>query len=218
MSVASAKSSRSKNSTGSNNEEAAKQKREKIFEIDFIGGETYRVSQNYILQKRSLEPIGNKDSLAALSARGLYHRDKEYFSKELAGSSQLIRRITKQGIAKKGGSYALFQQYFNRALAFERLKQTDRAIEDYTTAIKNDQSQSQAYFNRAGLYQVQGKNEKALKDFNQCVLLEPTNVDYRFNRSLLHRKMGDYVQAIQDTVVKRAIEVTPAALKDLGII
>ena len=72
-----------------------------LFEIDFIGEDTYRVSQNYILQKRSLEPIIDKDSLAALSARGLYHRDKDFFSKELTNSSQLIRSLSKQGMAKK---------------------------------------------------------------------------------------------------------------------
>ena len=187
----------------------------KIFEIDFIGGETYRVSQNFILQKRSLEPIVHKDSFAALSARGLYHRDKDYFLKELSGSSQLIRSLSKQGLGKKGGSHALYFQFFQRALAFERLKHTDRAIDDYTTAIKNDPSQSQAYFNRAGLYQTQGKFELALKDFNKAVLLEPTNVDYRYSRALLHRRVGDYVHAIQDTVINRAIEVTPAAVKDL---
>ena len=122
-----------------------------LYEIDFIGEDTYRVSQNYILQKRSLEPIIDKDSLAALSARGLYHRDKEFFSKELTNTSQLISSISKRGVVKKDSSHQLYCHYFNRALAYERLHQTDKAIEDYSTAIKNGPSESQAYFNRAGL-------------------------------------------------------------------
>ena len=186
-----------------------------LFEIDFIGEDTYRVSQNYILQKRSLEPIIDKDSLAALSARGLYHRDKDFFSKELTNSSQLIRSLSKQGMAKKNGSHQLYTHFFNRALAYERLHQTEKAIDDYSTAIKNGVSESQAYFNRAGLYQTQGEYKLALKDFNKAVLLEPLNTDYRYGRALLHRRMGDYSKAIQDTIMKRAIEITPATLKDL---
>lgn len=187
----------------------------KIFEIDFIGGETYRVSQNYILQKRSLEPISAKDSLAALSARGLYHRDRDHFSKELVGSTRLIRSLTKQ--ADKGGSHQLYIHYFQRALAFERLGQSDRAIEDYTTAIRNDRlNASQAYFNRAGLYQTVGKSDEALKDFNQAVALEPANIDYRSNRALLCRRMGKYMEAIHDTMVHRALELTPSVAKDLA--
>ena len=91
----------------------------KIYEIDFIGGETYRVTDNYILQKRSLEPINHKDSLASLSARGLYHRDKDYFCKELNDSTQLIHNLSKAVI--KGGSHQLYLHYFQRALAQERL-------------------------------------------------------------------------------------------------
>ena len=186
-----------------------------LYEIDFIGEDTYRVSQNYILQKRSLEPIIDKDSLAALSARGLYHRDKEFFSKELTNTSQLISSISKRGVVKKDSSHQLYSHYFNRALAYERLHQTDKAIEDYSTAIKNGPSESQAYFNRAGLHQTQGEYKLALKDFNKAVLLEPLNTDYRYGRALLHRRMGDYQKAIQDTVMKRTIELTPSVTKEM---
>ena len=47
--------------------------------------------------------------------------------------------------------------------------QRDKAIEDYTMAIRNDRNQSQAYFNRSGLFQAQGNFEAALKDLNKVM-------------------------------------------------
>jgi len=193
----------------------AKAERLKLFEIDFIGGDTYRVSQNYILQKRSLDNVAHKDSLAVLSARGLYHRDRDYFSKELTETNQLIKSSSKLAMSHKGGSHQMYLHYFQRALTLERLGQTAKAIEAYTVAIKNGRSEAQAYYNRSGLYQAQGKFDEAKKDLDKAVSLDPANIDYRYNRALLHRRTGNYLDAIQDTMMRRALELQPHIAADV---
>jgi tetratricopeptide (TPR) repeat protein len=130
----------------------------KLYEIDFIGTGTFRVSQLNILQKRSIEPLTNTDSLAGLSARGLHHRDIEHFRKELGESTAIVANAIRQGFRDPNSSKTspqLFNTYFQRALALERLGQPLKAIADYNLAIKIDPNSAQARFNRAGLLQAQ---------------------------------------------------------------
>ena len=92
-------------------------------DIDFIGTGSFQVSQLNLLQKRSLEPLKNNDAL--LSARGKFHRSRELFLKEAQSTSAII--TTEARNAKRLGqekpTAKLLLPYFQRALAFERLRQ-----------------------------------------------------------------------------------------------
>ena len=54
----------------------------KLFEIDFIGNESYVNSQRDVLLSRS-EEHNFTDREAMLSARGLHHRSREHFEHDL---------------------------------------------------------------------------------------------------------------------------------------
>ena len=91
-------------------------------DIDFVGTGSFQVSQHNVLYRRSLEPLKSSD--AQLSARGKSHRSREHFAKDAHNTSAVIatevRRAKRLGQDKP--SAKLLLQYFQRALALERLK------------------------------------------------------------------------------------------------
>ena len=60
----------------------------KLFEIDYIGNKSNVRSQHNVLLKRSVEPVTIATSTdSQLSARGLHHRGREHFNKDLCFKS-----------------------------------------------------------------------------------------------------------------------------------
>lgn len=156
-----------------------------------------------------------------LSARGLHHRSREVFVKEVNNTSSMISslmRREKVSSVKYKPSHSLMTPHFQRALAFERLKQIDKAIEDYTVCLRIDEKCGAAYFNRSGMYKIKGDFEAAIDDLNKAIALEPANVEYRVQRSLLYRLNGTYVEAVKETMLSRALKRQPnlAGILDEG--
>lgn len=178
----------------------------KLFEIDYVGTGTYQVSQSNILHRRSIEPYKNSD--AVLSSRGLHHRSKDVFLKEVQNSSAVIMSVMKRekvSNAKYKPSPQLLIPHFQRALAYERLKQIDKAIQDYTVCLRIDSNNANAYFNRSGLYQVKGEHDKSLEDLNHAIAIDPSNIEYRKQRSLLYRMKGTYMEAVNETILHKTL-------------
>jgi tetratricopeptide (TPR) repeat protein len=175
--------------------------------IDFIGTGTFQVSQLDVLQKRSIELIKTTES--NLSARGLHHRSKDYFTKDVRASTAVIQQALLQGVRdpknNSKSSVYLKSQYFQRALGFERLGEIDRAIEDYGRCIVIDPQCAVAYFNRGGLYYSQGKLELATLDYDKAIELEPSKQIYHTNRALIYRRRGLFTEATSDTLVSKNI-------------
>jgi len=181
----------------------------KLFEIDYVGTGTYQISQHNILQKRSIEPYKNSEAL--LSSRGLHHRSKEVFVKEVHATTALISSITKRDTKKISNikikpSQQLFIPHFQRALAHERLKQIDKAIEDYSLCLRIDSNHAPSYFNRGGMYKVKGEYNKAVEDLNKAVDLDPSNINYRQQRALMFRLTGNYIEAVNETLFHRSLQ------------
>lgn len=181
-----------------------------VHEIDYVGTGTFQLSQLNVLNKRSCEPF--KTSEAILSARGLHHRPRDVFVRDIQATSGVIsnlKRREKMSNVKTAISSQLIHPCFQRALALERLNNLNKAIEDYSTCIRVDPSYAPAYFNRAGLYKAQRDLTKAMADLNKAVELDPSNVDYRLNRALLARETGQYHEAVKDTILSRALQNQP---------
>lgn len=188
----------------------------KFYEVDYIGNGSFQVSQLNLLGKRSLEPI--KSEAAQLSARNLGHRSIDVFSREVMTTSNLITSLMrgeKVRSAKYKPSPQLFQPHFQRALAYERLHQIDKAIADYTICLRINDRSAVCYFNRSGLYKIKKNFSLALDDINKALEVEPGNIDYRVNRALLCRESGLYATAVKDTITTRAISKYPEMTKIL---
>jgi tetratricopeptide (TPR) repeat protein len=175
--------------------------------IDFIGTGTFQVSQLDVLQKRSIELIKTTES--NLSARGLHHRSKDYFTKDVRASTAVIQQALLQGVRdpknNNKSSVYLKSQYFQRALGFERLGEIDRAIEDYGRCLTIDPQCAAAYFNRGGLYYSQGKLDLATIDYDKAIELEPSKQIYHTNRALIYRRRGLFTEATSDTLISKNI-------------
>lgn len=182
--------------------------RKKLFEVDYVGNETFVISELNLLARRSDEP--NKCTEAKLSARGLFHRTKEHHKRDLLLSNAVISSAQKRDSRGKKGkvSSQLLPPLFQRALARERFHQLEDAIADYTMILSIDHSAT-AYFNRSNLYCATGRPDLALADLNSAIALEPANFAFRNNKALLLRQRGDYMEAINETMVGRAILTIP---------
>lgn len=187
-------------------------KTKQLFEIDYVGNETFVVTSLNLLCKRSDEPI--KGNEAKLSARGLHHRNKEKHYKDFASSNAIITNSQMREKKEKKAkiSAQLVPPLFQRALALERMKQLHAAINDYSMILRVDKNAS-AYFNRSGLWNALGNHTRALADLNEAIKLDPLNVAYRSNKALILRSHGQYFDAINETMVGRAIVTLPEFVK-----
>jgi hypothetical protein len=61
---------------------------DRVYDIDYIGTGTFQVSQNDILQRRSLDLTKTTES--QLSARGMQHRKREHFVKDVREATAVL--------------------------------------------------------------------------------------------------------------------------------
>ncbi len=104
-----------------------------------------------------------------------------------------------------------------RGRAYEYTSDTDRAIADYTEALRLDPEYVIAYNNRGNVYRDRGDYDRAIADYDRALQL---NADYARgyrNRGLASRLKGDLERAISD--YDRALDLDPdyvGVYKDRG--
>ena len=59
-----------------------------VYDIDYIGTGTFQVSQQDILQKRSVDLTKTTES--QLSARGMQHRKREHFARDVREATAVL--------------------------------------------------------------------------------------------------------------------------------
>jgi tetratricopeptide (TPR) repeat protein len=97
--------------------------------------------------------------------------------------------------------------YYNRGVAYERMGQYDKAIEDYNRAITLNPNYVEAYCNRGGTYEKMDQYDKAIEDYNRAITLNPNYIETYYNRGVTYEKMDQYDKAIED--YNRAITLNP---------
>jgi len=78
------------------------------------------------------------------------------------------------------------------------LSDYDRAIVDYTEAIRLDPKFAFAYNNRCNAYHRKGDNDRAIADCTEAIRLDPKYAFAYNNRGLAYAGKGDYDRAIVD--------------------
>jgi tetratricopeptide (TPR) repeat protein len=95
--------------------------------------------------------------------------------------------------------------FYSRGITFDQMDQPERAIEDITSAILLDKTNSKYYFNRACILSVElGRDHEAIPDFEQVLEWEPDNIEARQQCCLCLLIMGR---------PNRALEHAEAALR-----
>ncbi len=97
--------------------------------------------------------------------------------------------------------------YNHRGLVYFTLSEYDKAIDDFTTAIKMAPNDTRVYTNRGLTYRMLKKYDESLADFNKSVELNPLWPDTFYGRSLTYYDLGDIQRALEDC--DKAISIKP---------
>lgn len=97
---------------------------------------------------------------------------------------------------------------YRRAVALEASGQTDKAMEDYSAAIKADPKSSLAFLGRGVLLAVRKRAyDRAIQDFDKVLVIEPDNVEALVSRGDAFAQLGDLGRAMAD--LNRAVALAP---------
>jgi lipoprotein NlpI len=87
---------------------------------------------------------------------------------------------------------------FYRASAWGNKKDYDRAIADYTEAIRLNPQYASAFYYRGNAWRYKDNFERAIADYNEAIRLNPQDVLAFRTRGSAWRSKGDYNRAIAD--------------------
>lgn len=97
--------------------------------------------------------------------------------------------------------------YYIRGNVHAYTGEVDRAIEDYSQAIRRNPKHAEAYNNRGNAYGRKGDTERALADHNEAVKLAPKSPPALKNRGTDLQAKGRYDDALKD--YDQAIKLAP---------
>ncbi len=110
-----------------------------------------------------------------------------------------------QGRGETAKNSAIARRY--RGLAYQRKDDLDRAIADYSEAIRLDPKYAEAYYGRGLTYRNKGDVERAIADYNEAIRLDPKLAAAYNNRGNAYRDKDDPDRAIAD--FNEAIRLAP---------
>ena len=105
-----------------------------------------------------------------------------------------------------------------RGLAWSNKRDYDRAIADFSQAVKLDRKLAAAYNNRGLAYRAKGDNDRAIADFSMAAKIDPNYALAFSNRGNAYFDKREYDRAIGD--LNQAIKLNPnyvRAYYDRGI-
>jgi Tfp pilus assembly protein PilF len=86
-----------------------------------------------------------------------------------------------------GGRQADAEAHYNQGVAYYKDKDYDRAIAEFTEAIRIDPNDAEAYFRRGAGYGSTGDYDQAVKDFTEAIMINPNDADAK---NFLNRPRG----------------------------
>lgn len=122
----------------------------------------------------------------------------------LPPTAEAARRSRRSSISSDPGGHT------NRGVKYARAKKYDKAIEEFTKAIKRQPKDPKNYSNRALSYQLSGKLAEAKADYTKAIELKPDSDDYT-RRARIELKQNKVGAALKD--LDKALELSP---KDTG--
>ncbi len=99
------------------------------------------------------------------------------------------------------------QERYERGRDAHEADDLDKAIAEYTIAIKLDSNYVKAYDQRGVAYNARGDSDLAILDFNKAIEFDPTESVYYNNLAWSYVNLGDYDQAIIE--FNKAVEIEP---------
>jgi tetratricopeptide (TPR) repeat protein len=88
--------------------------------------------------------------------------------------------------------------YFNRGIEYQTKGDDDRAIADFTAAIRLDPKHAKSYNSRGNAYHAKGDDDRAIADYTAAIRLDPKDAYTYNNRGSAYKGKGDLDRAIAD--------------------
>jgi len=109
------------------------------------------------------------------------------------------------------------EAFFEQGKKFTTAENADKAIDNYTKAIKINPKFVKAYNNRGIAYVWKKKYDLAVADFNKAIKLDPKNGKAYNNRAIVYSYLGETRKALQDLHKAQSlgVAVNPDFLKKI---
>lgn len=128
-------------------------------------------------------------------------------AKPTAKESAYAKTLAAWAHNRRGELLADHAQSVPNASDAQRAAIEQKALKEFDTAIKLDQTKWKAYHNRGVSNGALGNNDKAIADFDKVIELKPDFHLAFFNRGELRRQSGQFDEAIAD--YSQAIKLAP---------
>lgn len=99
------------------------------------------------------------------------------------------------------------EAYAERGHTYSHLKEHEKAVEDYTQAIKLDSKRDFYYVLRGETFMKLKDYNRAIKDFTAAIKIIPTDSAYYIDRAECYENLGEYQTAVEDYTT--AINIEP---------
>lgn len=99
------------------------------------------------------------------------------------------------------------EAHYDRGVIYRKNDDCDRAIAEYTKAIKLKPNYVEAYRNRGTAYYHKGDYVSAIKDYTEAIDLRPNYAEAYYDRGTAYYRKGNYDRAIAEYI--KAIKLKP---------
>ena len=121
-------------------------------------------------------------------SEGYYLANKGHYKEAIEKYSSAINKDPKYGNA-----------YVGRGDAYEQIKETEKAVDDYSKAIELVRPPDpEIYTNRGDAYCDLKQYQKALDDYAKAIQLDPQNARAYNNRADIYNSLKEYKKALED--------------------
>lgn len=133
---------------------------------------------------------------------------QQYLSQCSSGNDELVIRgctglINSSGLSRQNKAVA----YLTRGNVYARQGELERAIDDFTKAIRRNSRSLAAYYNRANAHFARENYDQAIIDFSQAISLQPDHVLSYNGRGSAYLAKGETERAIAE--YDKALEIDP---------
>lgn len=97
--------------------------------------------------------------------------------------------------------------FLNRGYHYKGLKQYDKALQDYTSAIQYNSKYALAYQNRGVVYFILQKDSLAIQDYSKAIEIDPNVAVVYANRGAVYARRGNSDLALKD--FDKALSIDP---------
>jgi tetratricopeptide (TPR) repeat protein len=142
---------------------------------------------------------------------GTYRLEIVFGNKKISEETFTIyndRNMEGSGKSQGEDSASLLIDIITEGVAYLEKGQYDRAVSQFSKAVKVDPGYVDAYYNRGLAYYSKGEYDRAISDYTRAIELFPQDFDAYFNRGLAHYGKGEYDRAISDYT--QVIAINPA--------